>query len=323
MRAIRITEHGGPEVLRFEELPTPSPGPGQILVRLEAAGVNFIDVYQRSGHYKVPLPYGMGLEGAGLVEAVGSGVTEFATGMRVAWMNVAGSYASHALVPAERAVPLPPDVDARTGAAAMLQGVTAHYLSHSTYAVEAGDTCLVYAAAGGVGLLLTQMAKLRGARVLATVSTDEKAKLAREAGADEVIVSSRDDITTAVRRLTNGAGVQVVYDSVGKDTFEKSLDSLAPRGLFALYGQSSGAVAPFDPQVLSAKGSLFLTRPTAAHYTATRDELLSRTREIFGLIETGALRLRIGATFPLSQAAEAHRQLQARKTTGKVLLLPD
>ncbi len=323
MRAIRITEHGGPEVLRFEELPTPSPGPGQILVRLEAAGVNFIDVYQRSGQYKVPLPYVVGLEGAGLVEDVGTDVTDVATGMRVAWMSVPGSYATHALVPAERAVPLPPDVDARTGAAAMLQGVTAHYLSHSTYAVEAGDTCLVYAAAGGVGLILTQMAKLRGGRVLATVSTDEKAKLAREAGADEVIVSSRDDIATAVRRLTYGVGVQVVYDSVGKDTFEASLASLAPRGLLVLYGQSSGAVAPFDPQILSAKGSLFLTRPTTAHYTATRAELLSRTREVFGLLETGALRLRIGATFPLSQAAEAHRQLQARKTTGKVLLLPD
>ncbi len=320
MQAIRISQHGGPEVLRLEELPTPTPGPGQLLVRLEAAGVNFIDVYQRAGQYKVPLPYGMGIEGAGVVEAAGDG-SEFATGARVAWTGVPGSYATHALVPADRAVSLPPGVDARAGAAAMLQGITAHYLSHSTYPLVAGNTCVVHAAAGGVGLLLTQMAKRRGARVLATVSTEEKARLAREAGADEVILYTREDVAQAVRRLTGGAGVQVVYDSVGKDTFEKSLDCLAPRGMLALYGQSSGPVPPFDPQVLNTKGSLFLTRPTVVHYTATRAELLSRTAEIFGAIAAGALKLRIGATFPLAETAEAHRQLEARKTTGKVLLI--
>jgi NADPH2:quinone reductase len=320
MRAIRISQHGGPEVLRLEELPTPTPGPGQLLVRLEAAGVNFIDVYQRTGQYKVPLPYVMGLEGAGVVEAAGS-AGEFAPGARVAWTGVPGSYATHALVPADRAVPLPQGVDAQAGAAAMLQGITAHYLSHSTYPLQAGHTCLVHAAAGGVGLLLTQMAKRRGARVLATVSTDEKARLAREAGADEVILYTREDVAQAVRRLTGGAGVQVVYDSVGKDTFEKSLDCLVPRGMLVLFGQSSGAVPPFDPQALSAKGSLFLTRPTAAHYTATRAELISRTTDIFGAIAAGTLKLRIGATFPLAETAEAHRQLEARKTTGKVLLL--
>jgi NADPH2:quinone reductase len=322
MHAIRISQHGGPEALRYEESPTPAPAAGQLLVRLEAAGVNFIDVYHRTGLYKVPLPYGMGLEGSGIVEAVGAGVFEFSPGARVAWMGVPGSYATHALVPADRAVSVPEGLDRQVGAAAMLQGITAHYLSHSTYGLAPGDTCLVHAGAGGVGLLLIQIAKHLGARVFATVSTDEKAGLARGAGADAVILYGREDFAEAVRRLTGGAGVEVVYDSVGKATFEKSLDCLAPRGLLVLFGQSSGPVAPFDLQVLNAKGSLFVTRPTAAHYTASREELLSRTRDIFGWIAEGRLKLRIGATFPLRDAAEAHRQLEARKTTGKVLLLP-
>jgi NADPH2:quinone reductase len=322
MRAHQITQYGGPDALRLQELPTPIPGPGQILVRLEAAGVNFIDVYQRSGQYKVPLPYVMGLEGAGVVEAVGPGVAQFSVGARVAWTNVPGSYATHALVPAEKAVPLPNGVDSRAGAAAMLQGLTAHYLSHSTYPLERGESCLVHAGAGGVGLLLTQMAKLRGARVFTTVSTEEKAQLSREAGADEAILYTREDFAQSVRRFTGGTGVHVVYDSVGKDTFEKSLDSLAVRGTQVLFGQSSGAVPPFDLQVLNAKGSLYVTRPSLGHYIATRDELLARTNDVFGWIAAGKLKVRIGATFPLADAAEAHRQLEARKTTGKVLLIP-
>ena len=322
MKAIRITEHGGPEVMRLEELPTPAPQAGQVLVRVEAAGVNFIDTYQRSGQYKVPLPYTMGVEGAGVVEAVGDGVTGIGKGARVAWTNVPGSYATHALVPADRAVPLPAAIASQQGAAAMLQGMTAHYLAHSTFPLRRGDACLVHAGAGGVGLLLTQIAKRAGARVFTTVSTDEKAALSREAGADEVIRYTQEDFKDAARRLTGGAGVRVVYDSVGRDTFEKSLDCLAPRGVLVLYGQSSGAVPPFDAQVLSVKGSLFLTRPTLAHYTATREELLNRANEVFAWIADGTLKLRIGATFPLAEAARAHAELQGRRTTGKVLLLP-
>jgi len=322
MKATRIAQHGGPEVLRLEDLPTPVPGPGQILVRLEAIGVNFIDVYHRTGLYKVPLPYGLGLEGAGIVEGVGAGVSEPKEGARVAWASVPGSYATHAVVPAERAVPVPEPVDGRSAAALMLQGLTAHYLSHSTFPLTESSTCLVHAAAGGVGLLLTQVAKRRGARVLATVSTEEKASLAREAGADEVILYTREDFAAAARRLTAGAGVDVVYDSVGKETFLGSLDSLSPRGLLVLFGQSSGAVPPVDLQVLSAKGSLYATRPTLFHYTASPEELRSRTRELFAWLQDGSLKLRIGATFPLADAAEAHRQLEARRTTGKVLLLP-
>lgn len=322
MKAIRITEHGGPEVMRLEELPTPAPQDGQVLVRVEAAGVNFIDTYQRSGQYKVPLPYTMGLEGAGVVEAVGDGVTGVAKDARVAWTNVPGSYATHAVVPADKAVPLPSGITSQQGAAAMLQGMTAHYLAQTTFPLRRGDACLVHAGAGGVGLLLTQMATRAGARVFTTVSTDEKAKLSREAGADEVIRYTQEDFQDAVRRLTGGAGVRVVYDSVGRDTFEKSLDCLSPRGMLVLYGQSSGAVAPFDAQVLSAKGSLFLTRPTLAHYTATREELLNRANEVFAWIADGSLKLRIGATFPLADAARAHAELQGRRTTGKVLLLP-
>jgi NADPH2:quinone reductase len=322
MRAIRVHQFGGPEAMKLEELPTPKPGDGQALVRLEAAGVNFIDVYQRSGLYKNPLPYGLGLEGAGVVEAVGGGVTTVRPGDRVAWTGVPGSYATHNVVPADRLVALPTGVDARAGAAAMLQGMTAHYLAHSTYPLKHGDACLVHAAAGGVGLILCQMAKRAGARVIGTVSTEEKAKLAREAGADEIIFYTRQDLVAEVKRLTGGKGLQVVYDSVGKDTFEKGFECLAMRGYMVLYGASSGPVTPLDPQILNAKGSLFLTRPSLFHYIATREDLVRRAGDVLGWIQKGELKLRIGATFPLDQAAQAHRDLEGRKTTGKVLLIP-
>jgi NADPH2:quinone reductase len=322
MRAIRVHEYGGPEAMRLEELPTPKPGEGQALVRIEVAGLNYIDTYQRSGAYKGQLPLPLGLEGAGVVEAVGSGVTTVRAGDRVAWTGVPGSYATHNVVPADRLVTLPPGVDARAGAAAMLQGLTAHYLAHSTYPLKPGDACLVHAAAGGVGLLLCQMARRAGARVIGTVSTEEKAKLAREAGAHEVILYSKQDFEAEVKRLTGGKGLQVVYDAVGRDTFDKSLNCLATRGCMVLYGAASGPVAPLDPQVLNAKGSLYLTRPSLFHYIATRDELMYRATELLGWIQRGELKLRIGATFPLAEAAQAHRDLEGRKTTGKVLLLP-
>lgn len=322
MRAIRVHEFGGPEAMRLEELPTPKPGAGQALVRIEAIGLNFIDVYQRSGLYKGSLPLPMGLEAAGVVEAVGPDAPEVRVGDRVAYTGVPGAYATHAIVPSARLVTLPSSLDFRAGAAAMLQGMTAHYLTHSTYPLKAGDSCLVHAAAGGVGLLLCQMAKRAGARVFGTVSTEEKARLAREAGADEVILYTRQDFEAEVKRLTQGRGLQVVYDSVGKDTFEKSLNCLTPRGYLVLFGQSSGPVPSFDAQVLNTKGSLFLTRPSLGHYTSTREELLQRSGEVLGWIASGKLKLRIEKTFPLAEAAEAHRQLEARKTTGKVLLLP-
>jgi len=322
MRAIRVSQYGGPEAMRLEEMPTPRPGDGQALVRLEAAGVNFIDVYQRSGLYKGALPFTLGLEGAGIVEAVGGGVQGVHAGQRVAWTGIPGSYASHAVVPADRVVALPEGLDGRAGAAAMLQGMTAHYLAHSTYPLKRGDACLVHAAAGGVGLLLCQMAKRAGARVIGTVSTEDKARLAREAGADEVILYTRQDFEAEVKRLTGGKGLQVVYDSVGRDTFEKGFNCLAPRGYMVLYGQSSGPVAPLDPQILNAKGSIFLTRPNLFNYTATREELVHRAGEVLGWVRSGQLKLRIGATFPLAEAAQAHRDLEGRKTTGKVLLIP-
>jgi NADPH2:quinone reductase len=308
--------------MKLEELPTPKPGEGQALVRIEAAGLNFIDVYQRSGAYKNPLPYSLGLEGAGVVEAVGGGVTTVRVGDRVAWTGVPGSYATHNVVPADRLVTLPAGVDARAGAAAMLQGMTAHYLAHSTYALKPGDACLVHAAAGGVGLLLCQMAKRAGARVIGTVSTEDKARLARDAGAHDVILYTRQDFEAEVKRLTGGKGLQVVYDAVGRDTFDKSLNCLAPRGYMVLYGAASGPVAPLDPQVLNTKGSLFLTRPSLFHYIATRDDLLRRAGEVLGWIQKGELKLRIGATFPLGEVARAHRDLEGRRTTGKVLLIP-
>jgi NADPH:quinone reductase len=322
MRAIRVPQYGGPEAMKIEELPTPKPNAGQVLVRLEAAGVNFIDVYQRTGLYKGTLPLPIGLEGAGVVEEVGPDVTSVRPGERVAWTGVPGSYASHHVVPADRLVTLPPGLDAKAGAAAMLQGMTAHYLAHSTYPLKPGDTCLIHAAAGGVGLLLCQMARRAGARVIGTVSTEEKARLAREAGAREVILYTKQDFEAEVKRLTDGKGLQVVYDSVGKDTFDKSLNCLAPRGYMVLYGQSSGPVPALDPQVLNVKGSLFFARPSLNHHILTRDELLRRAGDVLGWIQQGQLKIRIGATFPLDRASDAHRELEGRRTTGKVLLLP-
>ncbi|HKD16229.1 MAG TPA: quinone oxidoreductase [Thermoanaerobaculia bacterium] len=320
MKAIRLHAPGGPEALRFEDLPDPQPKAGEAVVRVEAAGVNFIDVYHRTGLYKAEMPVTLGQEGAGTVLAVGPDVREVAPGDRVAWYFAHGAYAEQAAVPANRLVKLPEGVSTREGAAAMLQGMTAHYLASSTYPLKAGDACVVHAGAGGVGLLLTQIARMRGARVFTTVSTPEKAKLSREAGATETIDYTKQDFAAEVKRLTDGRGVQVVYDSVGKTTFEKGLTCLVPRGMMVLFGQSSGPVAPFDPQVLSQRGSLYLTRPTLGHYVATRDELLARAGEIFGWVREGRLKLRIAHEFPLAEAASAHRDLESRRTTGKILL---
>ena len=322
MKAIRVHSPGGPEALRYEDVPQPAPGAGQVLVKVEAAGVNFVDVYQRTGLYKVALPFTLGQEAAGVVTAVGSGVSEVKVGDRVAYCHVMGAYAEYAVVPADRIVRLPEGVSTQQGAAAMLQGMTAYYLASATYPLKPGDVCLVHAAAGGVGLLLCQIAQLRGARVIGTVSTRAKATLAREAGAEDVILYTEQDFEVEVKRLTQGAGLQVVYDSVGKTTFDKGLNCLARRGLMVLYGQSSGPVGSFDPLLLSQKGSLFLTRPTLGDYIATRAELLERAGEVLGWIKSGKLKLRIDHEFPLAQAAEAHRALEGRKTTGKVLLIP-
>lgn len=322
MKAIRLNSYGGPETLSLEDVPTPAPAAGQALVRVEAAGVNFIDVYQRMGVYKLPLPFTLGQEGAGTVEAVGEGVSIVNVGDRVAWTSVLGSYAEHAVVPADRLVRLPEGMTTRQGAAIMLQGMTAHYLACSTYPLKAGDTCVVHAGAGGVGLLLTQIAKLRGARVITTVSTPEKAALSKAAGADQVVLYTTDDFEAAAKAATGGAGVQVVYDSVGLTTYVKSLNSLAPRGLLALFGQSSGVVPPIDPLMLAQRGSLFLTRPSLIHYIASNDELRQRAKDLFGWVTNGQLRLRIEHAFPLKDAAEAHQALEGRKTTGKVLLIP-
>jgi NADPH2:quinone reductase len=323
MKAVRVYLPGGPEVLRYEEVePPPPPGAGQATVIIEAAGVNFIDVYERRGLYKISFPATLGKEGAGVVRAVGSGVTEVKPGDRVAFQGINGAYAQLALVPADRLVVLPPGVTTKQGAALMLQGLTAHYLATSTYPLKRGDTCLVHAAAGGVGLLLCQIAKRCGARVIGTASTTEKAQLAREAGADEVILYEERDFEAEVKRLTAGAGVRVVYDSVGRATFDKGLNCLARRGTMVLYGQSSGPVTPLDPQVLNQRGSLYLTRPSVGHYVATRPELLQRAGDLFAWLADGSLRLRIGAEFPLARAADAHRALEERRTTGKVLLLP-
>jgi NADPH2:quinone reductase len=322
MKAIRVERYGGPEALSMAEAPTPSPGAGEALVRIEAAGVNFIDIYQREGLYPLPLPFTPGSEGAGVVEATGPGVAGTAVGDRVAYAGAIGAYAERAVVPSWRLVKVPDGMDTATAAALMLQGMTAHYLTHDAFSLKAGDACLVHAAAGGVGLLLVQMAKRRGARVIGTVSTPEKARLARGAGADEVVLYTEEDFEAAVRRLTGGKGVSVVYDSVGKATFEKSLGCLSPRGLLALYGQSSGPVPPFDPQVLNARGSLFLTRPSLAHYTATREELLRRAGDVLGWAASGEIKVRIDARLPLAEAAEAHRRLAGRGTSGKLLLLP-
>jgi NADPH2:quinone reductase len=324
MRAIRVHAYGGPEVLTLEDLPIPQPGPGQALVKIEAAGVNYIDVYHRTGLYPAPLPRLMGVEGAGVVEAVGADVTEVKVGDRVAYAHTGspGAYAEYALVGSKHLVALPSGMETRAAAAAMLQGITAHYLTRSTYPLKRGDRCLVHAAAGGVGLLLCQMAKQAGARVFGTVSTEEKARLALEAGAEVAIRYTDQDFQAEVKRLTNDKGVHVVYDSVGRTTFDRSLNCLTPRGTLVLFGQSSGPVPPVDVNVLSQKGSLFLTRPALTHYTRTRGELVARATDVLEAVSTGTLRLRIGATLPLAHATEAHRQLEGRKTSGKVVLIP-
>jgi NADPH:quinone reductase len=323
MQAIVVDEQGGPDVLRLRTLPDPEPGAGEVLVDVAAAGVNFIDIYQRSGAYPMSTPYVAGSEAAGVVRAVGEGVRDVAVGDHVAWAMVPGSgYTEQAVVPAGRTVPVPDGVADETAAALMLQGMTAHYLCESTYPVQKGDDVLLHAAAGGVGLLLTQMVSRKGARVIATTSTEEKADLAREAGAAEVIDYTRSDVAAEVRRLTDGAGVAVVYDGVGADTFDASIDSLRPRGMLVLFGASSGKVAPVDPQTLNSKGSLYLTRPTLADYIAERSELLARAEAVLGSAARGELSVRIGGRYPLTDAARAHEDLGGRRTTGKLLLLP-
>ena len=322
MRAIRVSVTGGPEVLLPAEVPRPVPGPGQVLVRIEAAGVNFIEVYQRTGLYPVAFPATPGTEAAGIVEAVGEGVDGFGPGDRVASTSVIGAYAGFGLVAADRLVRIPDGVTTRQAAAVLLQGMTAHYLTASTCTLLPGDTCLVHAAAGGTGLLLCQMARKRGATVIGTVSTDEKAVLALAAGAHEMIIYTREDFVQRTKTLTGGVGVRAVYDSVGRTTFLHGFDCLAPRGMMVLFGQSSGPVAPLDPQLLVQKGSLFLTRPTLNSYIATAPELQARAGEVLGWVGDGSLSVRIGAEFPLARAAEAHRELEARRTTGKVLLIP-
>jgi NADPH:quinone reductase len=322
MKAIRVNAPGGPEVLHYEDVADPTPKAGEATVKVDAAGLNYIDVYQRSGQYKLNLPLTLGLEAGGTVTAVGPNVTEVKVGDKVAYTGVAGAYAQYAAVPAARLVTLPAGLSTRQGAAAMLQGLTAHYLACSTYPLKSGDTCLVHAAAGGVGLLLCQIAKMRGARVIGTVSTEEKSKLARDAGASDVILYAKQDFEAEVKRLTDGKGLQVVYDSVGQTTFDKGFNCLAPRGMMALYGQSSGPIGPFDLGVLNAKGSLFVTRPSLNHHIITRAELLERSNELLGWIRDGRLKLRTEFEFPLKDAADAHRALEGRKTTGKVLLIP-
>ena len=322
MKAVRVHAPGGPEALVYEDVPEPRPKAGEAVVRVEAAGVNFIDVYHRTGLYKVALPGTLGQEGAGTVVAVADDVRDLAPGDHVAWASVFGAYAEQAAVPAQRLVKLPPGLSARQGAAAMLQGMTAHYLACATYPLKPGDACLVHAGAGGVGLLLTQIAKMRGARVITTVSTAEKARLSREAGADVTVDYTSQDFEAEARAFTDGRGVNVVYDSVGKTTFTKGLACLVPRGMMVLFGQSSGPVAPFDPQVLSQGGSLFLTRPTLFHHVASREDLLARAGDVLAWVRDGRLKLRLEHDFPLAEAAAAHRALEGRKTTGKVLLIP-
>ena len=320
MKVIRVHEFGGAENLKYEEITTPEPGKGEARVKIEATGVNFIDVYQRAGLYKPALPFVEGQESAGVVDAVGAGVTEVKIGDRVAYTSVMGSYAEYAVVPSWRLALVPEGVGSQQAAAVLLQGLTAHYLAYSTFPIQRGDTVLVHAAAGGLGLLLVQIAKLRGARVIGTVSTEEKARAAKQAGADDVILYTQQDFEAEVKRLTDGKLVNAVYDSVGKTTFDKSLNCLKRRGYLVLCGQSSGAVPPMDPQVLNAKGSLFLTRPTLAHYTADRAELLQRANDLFEWVRTGKLSVRVDKMFPLAQAAEAHRYLESRKVIGKLIL---
>lgn len=322
MKAMRFHQHGGPEVLVYEDAPTPEAGPGEAIVRIEAIGLNYIDTYHRDGLYPVELPCIPGMEAAGTIARIGDGVEGVNVGDRVAYAGALGAYAEEAAVAVDRLVPLPDDISCEVGAAAMLQGMTAHYLAHSSYTLGKDDTALIHAGAGGVGLLLIQMAKRLGARVLTTVSTEEKEQLARAAGADEVIRYTERDFAEDVMTLTDGRGVDVVYDSVGKTTFDKSLDVLRPLGYLVLFGQSSGPVEPVDPGILNVKGSLFLTRPTMAHYIPTREALLQRAGDVLGWIGSGELDLRIGDRFALADAADAHRALQGRKTTGKVVILP-
>jgi NADPH2:quinone reductase len=322
MKTIQVTQIGGPEELKLTEAAVPAPAAGQAVVRIAATGVNFIDVYFRTGLYKADLPFTPGSEAAGTVESVGPGVDTVKPGDRVAYAMVRGSYSEYALVPAVQLVKLPDGIDFTTAAAAMLQGMTAHYLTHSTFPLKRGDVALVHAAAGGAGGLIVQMAKMLGATVIGTAGSDEKAAIAKQTGADEAIVYTRQDFVAEVKRITSGRGVDVVYDSVGVSTFLKGLDIIRPRGMMVLFGQSSGAVAPFDPGVLNPKGSLFLTRPSLAHYAATRDELEWRAGDVLGWIAQGKLKLRIDRTYPLAQAAEAHRDLEGRKTTGKLILIP-
>jgi NADPH2:quinone reductase len=322
MKAVRVHQYGGLEVLKYEDIPMPEPGEGEARVKVEAGGVNFIDIYHRIGRYSGTLPLTLGQEAAGTVDAVGPGVRDVKPGDQVVYASVQGSYAEYAIVPLWRLVPIPTGVNTQQAAAVMIQGMTAHYLTFSTYPLKEGETALVHAAGGGTGQLLVQIAKQRGARVIGTVSTEEKASHAREAGADEVILYTQADFEVEVKRLTNNEGVDVVYDSVGKDTFDKSLNCLRRRGYMVLYGQSSGSVPPIDPQTLNVKGSVYLTRPFLAHYTADRAELLGRVNDLFQWIAAGTLKVRIDKAFPLAEAAEAHRYLEDRQSKGKILVLP-
>ncbi len=322
MYAVRVHQYGGPDVLHYEEVPTPDPGAGEVRVKLDASGINFIDIYRRTGQYAGKLPFTLGEEGAGTVDAVGGGVTDVKIGERVAYASHQGAYAEYAVIPAWKLVPVPDGVNTQVAAAAMLQGMTAHYLCYSTYPIRSGDTVLIHAAAGGLGLLMVQIAKALGARVIGTTSTEDKARLAKQAGADDMILYTQVDFESEVKRLTDGKGVNVVYDSVGKTTFDKGLNCLMRRGYMVLCGQSSGAVAPLDPQILNAKGSLYLTRPTLGHYIADRKELLWRANDLLGWIRAGKLNVRIDKTFPLGQAAAAQEYLSSRQSKGKLLLIP-
>jgi NADPH2:quinone reductase len=322
MRAIQVQKTGGPEALTLVDLPVPKPKPNEVVVKISAAGVNFIDIYLREGRYPAPLPFVNGQEAAGVVSEIGSEVKSWKPGDRVAYTGVLGSYAEYAAVPADRLVRVPPTVKDEQAAAAMLQGMTAHYLVNSTYPLKKGETALIHAAAGGMGLLLVQMAKNIGARAIGTVGSEDKAKQAREAGADEIILYTQQDFEAETKRLTDGKGVHVVYDGVGKTTFEKDFNVLRPRGYLVLFGGASGPVPPFDPMILTQKGSLFLTRPTLAHYIATREELERRATDVLNMISAGKLKLRIAHVYKLQDAQQAHRDLEGRKTTGKLLLIP-
>jgi NADPH2:quinone reductase len=322
MKAIQVQKTGGPEVLTFVDIPTPTPKPNEVLVKISASGVNFIDVYFREGRYPAALPFVCGQEASGIVSEIGADVKSFKPGDRVAYTGIPGAYAEYAVVPADRLVHLPTGITDQQAAATMLQGMTAHYLIHDTYPLKKGETALIHAAAGGVGLLLVQMAKNIGARVIATTSTEEKARLAREAGADDVILYSKDDFEAETKRLTDGKGVDVVYDGVGKTTFDKDLNVLRPRGFLVLFGGSSGAVPPFELTRLTQKGSLYVTRPTLASYITTHEELQQRATSVLSMIAAGAVKLRIEHLYPLREAAQAHTDLEGRKTTGKLLLIP-